>query len=75
MDIEELSGGNAKVFTDVNAFCIKIGSAFVSPSVYIRAHAKSLKKVKAKLKELTSHSQGRKIQTVMEKVNIYILKV
>ena len=40
--------------------------------VYIRAHTKSLKKAKAKLKELTSRSQGRKIQTVMEKVNIYI---
>ena len=40
--------------------------------VYIRAHAKSLKKAKAKLKELTSRSQGRKIQTVMEKVKVYM---
>ena len=40
--------------------------------VYIRAHAKSLKKAKAKLKELTSRSQGRKIQAVMEKVKVYM---
>ena len=40
--------------------------------VYIRAHAKSLKKAKAKLKELTSRNQGRNIQHVMEKVNIFI---
>lgn len=40
--------------------------------VYIRAHAKSLKKAKAKLKELTSRSQGRNVRVVMEKVKIYI---
>ena len=40
--------------------------------VYIRAHAKSLKKAKAKLKELTSRSQGRNVRKVMENVKIYI---
>ena len=40
--------------------------------VYIRAHAKSLKKAKAKLKELTSRSQGRNVRKVMEKVKIFI---
>jgi len=40
--------------------------------VYIRAHAKSLKKAKQKLKQLTSRSQGRNIQYVMEKVKEYI---
>ncbi len=40
--------------------------------VFIRAHAKSLKKAKAKLKELTSRSQGRKIQTVMGRVKVYM---
>ena len=40
--------------------------------VYIRAHAKSLKKAKAKLKELTSRSQGRNVRVVMEKVKEFI---
>ena len=40
--------------------------------VYVRAHAKSLKKAKAKLKELTSRSQGRNVRFVMQKVKIYI---
>ena len=40
--------------------------------VYIRAHAKSLKKAKAKLKELTSRSQGRNVRVVMEKVKVFI---
>ena len=40
--------------------------------VYIRAHAKSLKKAKAKLKELTSRSQGRNVRKVMEDVKVYI---
>ena len=40
--------------------------------IYIRAHAKSLKKAKAKLKELTSRSQGRNVRVVMKKVEIYI---
>ena len=39
---------------------------------YIRAHAKSLKKAKRKLKELTSRSQGRNVRTVMRNVKIYI---
>lgn len=39
---------------------------------YIRAHAKSLKKAKAKLKELTSRSQGRNVRTVMQNVKVYI---
>ena len=40
--------------------------------VYIRAHAKSLRKAKAKLKELTSRSQGRNVRKVMQNVKIYI---
>ncbi len=39
---------------------------------YIRAHAKSLKKAKAKLKELTFRSQARNVWVVMEKIKIYI---
>ena len=40
--------------------------------VYIRAHAKSLKKAKAKLKELTSRSSGRNVRKVMENVKVFI---
>ena len=40
--------------------------------VFIRAHAKSLKKAKSKLKELTSRSQGRNVRKVMENVKVYI---
>ena len=40
--------------------------------VYIRVHAKSLKKAKQKLKELTSRSQGRNVRVVMNKVKEYI---
>ena len=40
--------------------------------VYVRAHAKSLKKAKEKLKELTSRSQGRNVRVVMQKVKVYI---
>ena len=40
--------------------------------VYIRAHAKSLKKAKQKLKELTSRSQGRNVRIVMERVKVFI---
>ena len=39
---------------------------------YIRVHAKSLKKAKQKLKELTSRSQGRNVRVVMNKVKEYI---
>jgi len=40
--------------------------------VFIRTHAKSLKKAKQKLKELTSRSQGRDVRVVMAKVKEYI---
>ena len=40
--------------------------------IYIRAHTKALKKAKAKLKELTSRSQGRNVRKVMENVKVYI---
>ena len=40
--------------------------------VFIRAHAKSLKKAKRKLKELTSRSQGRNVRAVMNKVKVFI---
>ena len=39
---------------------------------YIRAHAKSLKKAKQKLKELTSRSQGRNVRVVMRNVRVYM---
>jgi group II intron reverse transcriptase/maturase len=39
---------------------------------YIRAHAKSLKKAKRKLKELTSRSQGRNVRAVMRNVKVYM---
>ena len=38
----------------------------------ICAHAKSLKKAKQKLKELTSRSQGRNVRVVMHKVKVFI---
>ena len=37
---------------------------------YIRVHAKSLKKAKQKLKELTSRSQGRNVRAVMKRIKI-----
>ena len=40
--------------------------------IYIRAHVKSLKKAKAKLKRLTSRSQGRNVRAVMRNVKVYI---
>lgn len=40
--------------------------------VFIRAHAKSLKKAKQKLKELTSRSQDRNVRVVMKKVEVFI---
>ena len=40
--------------------------------VFIRTHAKSLKKAKQKLKELTSRSQGRNVRVVMAKVKVFI---
>ena len=40
--------------------------------VFIRAHAKSIRKAKARLKELTSRSQGRNVRKVMENVKVYI---
>ena len=40
--------------------------------VFIRAHAKSLRKAKARLKELTSRSQGRNVRKVMQNVKVYI---
>ena len=40
--------------------------------VIIRVHAKSLKKAKARVKELTSRSQGRNVRKVMENVKVYI---
>ena len=39
---------------------------------YIRVHAKSMKKAKRKLKELTSRSQGRSVRTVMYKVKVFM---
>ena len=39
---------------------------------YIRVHPKSRKKAKAKLKELTSRSQGRKLDTVLNNVKVFM---
>ena len=41
-------------------------------STYIRVHAKSMKKAKRKLKELTSRSQGRSVRTVMYNVKVFM---
>lgn len=40
--------------------------------VYIQVHAKSLKKAKQKLKELTSRSQDRNVRKVMDNVKVFI---
>ena len=40
--------------------------------VFIRVHAKSLRKAKQKLKELTSRSQGRNVRKVMDNVKVFI---
>ena len=39
---------------------------------FIRVHAKSMKKAKRKLKELTSRSQGRSVRTVMYNVKVFM---
>ena len=39
---------------------------------FIRAHAKSLKKAKQKLRELTSRSQGRNVRVVMKNVKVFM---
>ena len=39
---------------------------------YIRVHAKSMKKARQKLKELTSRSQGRSVRTVMYNVKAFM---
>ena len=39
--------------------------------VYVRVHAKSLKKAKQKLRRLTSRNQGRNVRAVMENVKVY----
>ena len=40
---------------------------------YIRAHAKSLKKAKTRLRELTSRSQGRNVRMVMQNVKVFMI--
>ena len=40
--------------------------------IYIRVHAKSLKKAKQKIRELTSRSQGRSVRTVMHNVKVFM---
>ncbi len=50
--------------------CFALGKG--KGGVYIRVHAKSMKKAKTKLKELTSCSQGRNVRKVMKNVNVYI---
>ena len=39
---------------------------------FIRVHAKSMKKAKLKLKELTSRSQGRNVRLVMHNLKVYM---
>ena len=39
---------------------------------YIRVHAKSKKKAKEKLKRLTSRSQGRKLETVLQNIKVFM---
>ena len=45
---------------------------FLPAMPFTRVHAKSLKKAKQKLKELTSRSQGRNVRKVMENVKVFI---
>ena len=40
---------------------------------FIRVHAKSLKKAKQNLKELTSRSQGRNVRVVMHNLKVYMM--
>ncbi len=40
--------------------------------VYIRVHAKSMKKAKDKLRKLTSRSQGRNVRVVMHNVKVFM---
>ena len=40
--------------------------------VMIRVHKQSLKKAKAKLKELTARNQGRNVRVVMNKIKVYV---
>ena len=39
---------------------------------YIRVHAKSKKKAKDKLRKLTSRSQGRKLDTVLNNIKVFM---
>ncbi len=39
---------------------------------FIRVHAKSFKKAKLKLRELTSRSQGRNVRVVMERIKVFM---
>ena len=39
---------------------------------YIRVHAKSLKKAKQRLRELTSRSQGRNVRVVMKNIKVFM---
>ena len=39
---------------------------------YIRVHAKSKKKAKEKLKRLTSRSQGRKLETMLQNIKVFM---
>ena len=50
----------------------KVVSVFSVRNFKFLVHAKSMKKAKAKLKQLTSRSQGRNVRQVMENVKVYI---
>ena len=39
---------------------------------YIRVHAKSKKKAKEKLKRLTTRSQGRRLETVLQNIKVFM---
>ena len=47
-------------------------SALRWEGTYIRVHAKSKKKAKDKLRELTSRSQGRKLDTVLNNIRVFM---
>ena len=40
--------------------------------VYIRVHAKSRRKAERKLRKLTSRSQGRKLDTILENIKVFM---
>ena len=60
------------VFSGVNFKFLGFALGKRKDGIYVRAHAKSLKKAKDRLRELTSRSQGRNVRKVMKNVEVFI---